>query len=459
MRYSSFEMQSPLPHAELQSNQISRRRPTNFVVALTLIVICLSSTSNYFAYHEPSAIATDFQEYYGLNTQEFGALFTIYSAPNVVLVFFSGMLIDKYGAVSCALLFNSVMLLGCTVCALAPNRGTMSSRSTLLCLLVGRFFLGVGGESICACTSTMLSKWFTKSGHLNTAMAINQSTVQLCGSAAAFALLPRIDSVYVSQWVTVGICGVSLAASAIYGLLEKRYSQYLESMNSSLEKVSYNSELGAESSSVRGSAQTMMQTLQSFPLIFWLIMVQEGLLTGPILYTFTAFGPLYLQENFEATRDARAAGNATSLLYVAIVAAPLTGAAIDRLGHRSLIQFAAAAVVPLVFTALAFQLLQPAVCMLALGLAYSVAESNALAMVSLVVPGSSQGAAFGLYACAVSFALLLEPWSVGALHERTGSFATSIWIFTAITALGALLAMVVFVYDRAHPRWLAGEAE
>lgn len=83
-------------------------------------------------------------------------------------------------------------------------------------LLIGRLFLGLGGESIVACSSTMIATWFTHNGYLNTAMALNQAFVQLFGSSAAFYLLPRLHSIDSVQLFTLAVGVFSLLCNFLY---------------------------------------------------------------------------------------------------------------------------------------------------------------------------------------------------------------------------------------------------
>ena len=171
------------------------RVPSTLVLCITLIIICSVSTNNYFAYHAPSATAREFETYYQLDTQQFGTLFTIYSVPNIILVVFSGIFVDRYGVRFSSLIFNSLILLGVIACALTPfPTDSIRPQSTYAALLCGRFLVGLGGESITACAKIMLSKWYKNTGYLNTALAVNQAFVQLLGSSSAFYFLPRVAS-------------------------------------------------------------------------------------------------------------------------------------------------------------------------------------------------------------------------------------------------------------------------
>ena len=54
-----------------------------------------------------------------------------------------------------------------------------------------------------------------------------------------------------------------------------------------------------------------------------------------------------------------------------------------------------------------------------------------------------------------SLALLVEPLAVGTLREAYGSFTSSVWVFTALTTLGAALALWVMLHDQVSG-WACG---
>jgi MFS family permease len=527
--------------------------PSSLVFVVVLIAICFISINNYFCYHEPSAIALQFEDFYSLSTEDFGTLFTIYSAPNVILVFFSGQFIDQFGLRRSSLVFNGLILLGMLLGAVLPSpkdpSTSLSPNLIYVLLLTSRLVLGLGGESICACVSTMISRWFSSTNHLNTAMALNQANVQLWGSAAAFYILPNVESIPAAQWITVVVCVISLCANLLYNTFDTVYQDYLVQVNevkecqpvqhygdneshhqydpvkqtddcqlshrhddhhsheneqateteeagaahchgheshandhsaslratssSSLLSHSQSEEDGTELESLLPSnpnhtiqikeeekkeqSHGVLMVLKKFPAIFWLLLLHISLVS-PILYTFTAFGPMYLQETFPSTSSAKDAGDAISLLYMSIMAAPFTGMVIDYIGYRSYVQFFASSNIPLIFILLTKGLLDPKVCMVWMGVIFSITESNGMALISLTVPSHLTGTAFGIYSCCISIALLLEPASLGYIRELTGSFALSIWIFTGLTLLGTITAFFVIVYDHYHGKIISKPA-
>jgi MFS family permease len=426
-----------------------------------LATICLISVDNYFAYHEPAALAELYKSEYGLSSPQFGSLFTAYSLPNIVLVFFSGLLVDRLGMGICGVLFNLCIAAGATVCTLVPGAGSSWPAShVLVMLLCGRLLIGVGGESVVATTLKMISRSFAATDHLNTAMAVNQAAIQLLGSSLPFILLPSLGGVAQANRALLIVCLASLSASALYLSLERGCGK--RCFGSDAEKDDEEKPLlkkdapkavpepapeplpalDTRPQSAPAESLSALDTLQAFPRAFWVLLLHIAL-TSPVLWTFSDFGCLYLQEHF-SNRDYTpdSAGKTMSLLYLGIVLAPFSAMLIDRIGHRPLIQLAASSAVPVLFLLMDHHVLSPAISLACLGLTYGITETNGFALVALLVPEHAQGAAFGLVGCAISFALILEPWAVGLLRDKFGSFDATMWMFTGVTVLGAVVAGV-----------------
>ena len=412
---SSAETSNPYlyPSTMQPPSPPSRAAPPFLFSALLLVVIATSNINNFFAYHAPGAIAQSLQSTYHLSTSSFGLLFTLYSLPNIVLVFIGGVLIDRYGPAYTSLLFNVCMLAGMVVFALAPVDQPM------VCFVIGRLLLGFG-ESLCASVATMLGLWF-KGSVLTFSVGFNQAYVQLFGSAAAFYLLPLLPTAVDALWVTAAVCLLSFLANVVYVVLEKGFPQYrpdyqhiAEQYDDSpdhaarplvngyhtagseqaavdsgwkLQGYSHNVDDDAaandeivhvHSDSLSPSPSGVLSSVTSLPLLYWLIILMI-LLLSPILYTFTAFGPLEFQAKWHLT--AAESGAATSVLYVTIIFSPLAGYIIDTFGYRTLIQAVAASFIPLWFVLLTYFDTSPIVGMVLLGLTFAVTESNGYAMI------------------------------------------------------------------------------
>ena len=473
---------SPLAH-------LPRSPPFLFSLFL-LTIIATSNTNNFFAYHAPGAVASSLQSTYHLDTSSFGLLFTLYSLPNIFLVFIGGLAIDRFGPTYTSLLFNLLMLLGMIIFALAPLDAPMPY------FVVGRLLLGFG-ESLCASIATALGMWF-KGSVLTFAVGFNQAYVQLMGSAAAFYLLPLLGSAQRAGWVTAAVCGVSVTANLVYVFIERscidykpEYAELPPSPTLHAGEVEdgggdesdllvgtmqppplYDGRVDDERWKLQGhahniddedeivhvhslspSSSSVTSTLTSLSPLYWLVILMI-LLLSPILYTFTAFGPLEFQDKYYLTPAQ--AGSATSVLYVTIIFSPLAGYVIDTVGYRTLIQFAAASLIPVWFALLTFTSLTPYLGMTLLGLTFAVTESNGYAMVVEVVPPHQLGVAYGIAGCGVSLALLLEPAGVGLLKGLTGSFFLSDLIFIGLAVAGWAVSGAILWYDVRHGSVMSG---
>ena len=390
-----------------------RTAPPFLFSALLLLVIATANINNFFAYHAPGAIAQSLQSTYHLSTSSFGLLFTLYSLPNIILVFIGGILIDRYGPAYTSLVFNFCMLAGMVVFAMAP------ADSPMVCFVIGRLLLGFG-ESLCASVATMLGLWF-KGSVLTFSVGFNQAYVQLLGSAAAFYFLPLLPTAVDALWVTAAVCLLSFLANVVYVVLEKSFPQYrpdyqaivesddeyiandtngvpsangyhtvgteqaavdngwrLQGHSHNVEDDDHDEVVHVHSDSISPSPSGVVGSVLSLPLLYWLIILMIMLLS-PLLYTFTAYGPLEFQAKWHLTPAE--SGAATSVLYVTIIFSPLAGYIIDTFGYRTLIQAVAAAFIPLWFVLLTYFDYSPIIGMTLLGLTFAVTESNGYAMI------------------------------------------------------------------------------
>ena len=117
------------------------RLPYRIVV---LILICNITFGSYYCYDIPGALKGNiFTHFPGMTQLQYNLMYSLYSWPNTVQVFFGGYIIDRYlgvrkgSAICCAVLVLGQAL----VCY-----GVTVSRLNLV--LAGRFLFGVGGETL-----------------------------------------------------------------------------------------------------------------------------------------------------------------------------------------------------------------------------------------------------------------------------------------------------------------------
>jgi MFS family permease len=129
-----------------------------------LVLTCAVMVGNYYCYDIPASLHKQLQDYLPRNTTNmpkysnfevlFSLLYTVYSVPNMILPFFGGFLVDRFGIRICFLRFVFLILLGQGIFTLGlvfKSWGIM---------LFGRVLFGLGGESLGVANGALLSEWF-----------------------------------------------------------------------------------------------------------------------------------------------------------------------------------------------------------------------------------------------------------------------------------------------------------
>ena len=175
---------------------------------LILASICLLTIGTYYTFDEPAALKSQIEDYMrdtGNFELQYSLLFSIYAFPNIILPFFGGFFVDKWGATYCAVIFAILIVAGNSVFAIG-----LGMKSWGL-MYLGRFMHGCGGPNLCVAASTMLSQWFI-GGELSLAFGLDLS-LKRCASVLNNLVSPQVakqSNVVMSAWIGVGMCVMSL---------------------------------------------------------------------------------------------------------------------------------------------------------------------------------------------------------------------------------------------------------
>ena len=138
--------------------------------------------------------------------------------------------------------------------------------------------------------------------------------------------------------------------------------------------------------------------------------------------------------------DAGALRTVALIAWAALILAPAVGAAIDRVGHPSRWLAAALALLALVLTAMAFDVITPAAAMIVVGAATAAALTATYSLPGRLVPAAHVGFAFGVITAFSNLATLAGPAATGAIRDAGASWRMP-WAILAVAALaGALIA-------------------
>ena len=124
---------------------------------IILVLACLMMIGSYYSYDIPAALKTQIDDYTGNSSDyelNFSLLYTLYAAPNVILPFFGGLLVDKFRIRSSLLFFASLITLGQAIFSIG-----ISIKSWPV-IFLGRLVFGLGGECFTVANSALLADWF-----------------------------------------------------------------------------------------------------------------------------------------------------------------------------------------------------------------------------------------------------------------------------------------------------------
>src|SRR5271167_2868119 len=311
--------------------EIARPEPSRLYRWTVLLFVSVAMGGNYYIYDSINPLERIFIDKLGFSATAFGWLNSAYSVAAVATLLIGGIIIDRIGTKKAITFFAVLCLLGAALTAFRGQPGVM---------IAGRTVLGLGAESMIVSVATVLGKWF-KGKELSFAFGINLTIARLASVAADNSPTWANKAFYPQgpagepSWqgpllIAVGAGVLAVACSAGYWLLESYAEKHYElGQAGSIDKLEFGQIFRFNPSYwfVVGLCFTFYSAI--FPFRTFAI----DLFTNKIL---SAHGGLAAAE---AVRVAalKQAGSLNSLLpLAAMIATPLFGLLVDRLGKRAL---------------------------------------------------------------------------------------------------------------------------
>src|SRR3954469_6343623 len=203
------------PNAVTSTTLVSRPEPSKTYRWVVLFFVSMTMFGNYYLYDSIAPVADLLKSQLGFTDQMIGRLYSIYSYAAVATLFFGGILIDRLGTKKAITLFG-------LLCAIAGLLTAVSSNFHIM--LVGRFILGVGAESLIAAVTTALAKWF-KGKEIGFAFGINLTIARLGSLGTDWS--PRLAGRLYTNWhdplwLSAVIGGFCIVGAIVYWILEAR---------------------------------------------------------------------------------------------------------------------------------------------------------------------------------------------------------------------------------------------
>ena len=389
-----------------------------------LVFVSLAMAGNYYPYDAVAPVADLLGSQLGFTDEQIGSLYSDYSVAAVLVLLAGGYIIDRYGTRASIFAFGVICLVAAMLTAISPDFRVM---------LAGRFLLGVGAEPLIVAVTTALAKWF-RGKELSFAFGINLTIARLASVAADNS--PSWARPLYVDWqqplfLAVGITTLCVIGAVAYWILESRTERrYAVGEQEATEKL-------------------VLRDLYQFDRSYWYI-VGLCVVFYSAIFPFRAFAIKYFIEAHGATREY--AGFLNSLLPLsAMVATPLFGLLVDRVGRRALLMAFGALLLLPAFLVMGYTNISLFVPVAMLGVAFSLIPAVMWPAVAYIVAQRRLGSAYALMTLCQQLGVAAVPWLIGRANDTLGAgpaspdgYAGMIWILTGLASAGLIFAVLLW---------------
>lgn len=428
---------------------ISRPEPTRFYRWVVLIFVSLAMAGNYYIYDSINALERIFIDHLGFSATQFGWLNASYSVAAVGTLLVGGIIIDRIGTKKSILAFAIICLLGAAITA---------ARGSAPLMITGRTVLGLGAESMIVAVTTALAKWF-KGKELSFAFGINLTIARLASVAADNSPTWANRAFYPNgpggqpSWqnpllIAVGAGIFAVLCSLIYWALESRAEKEYE-----LGKAGTTDKLE-------------FQGIFRFDLSYWLVVALCFTFYSAI-FPFRTFAIDFFTNKIlaahggvhaaEAVRvlSLEQAGRLNSLLpLAAMIATPLFGLLVDRVGKRALFMMLGSLLLMPVYLMLAYSSISLYVPVSMMGIAFSLIPAVMWPAVAYIVDQSRLGTAYALMTLIQQIGFFLLNLLIGKANDfsnaglsNPGGYSLGMWIFSVLGFIGMALSILLRIRE------------
>src|SRR5208337_20642 len=287
----------------------ARPEPSRLYRWIVLIVVSLAMFGSYYAYDALSPLADVLKAQLHFTDENLGFLQAIYSFPNIFTVVIGGLIIDRLGLRKSLMIFGLLSLIGPAITA---------SSGALPVMAAGRLIFGMGAESLNVAVTAALARWF-KGKELSFAFGLNLTASRL-GTFAALNSPTWARAAY-ANWrtpflIALAFCALCVIGAAVYWAMEVWAEKNYHLGEVSTDKV-------------------VFSDLWKFGVSYWLI-VALCIVFYSAIFPFQTFAVKFFMEAHGTSREF--GGFLSSMLTLfAMIATPLFGLWVDRIGKRALL--------------------------------------------------------------------------------------------------------------------------
>ncbi|MGH9494259.1 MAG: MFS transporter [Candidatus Sulfotelmatobacter sp.] len=400
----------------------TRPEPSRLYRWMVLVFLSLAMFGSYYAYDALSPLADVLKQQLGFSDDNLGFLQAIYSLPNIFTVVIGGFLIDRLGLRKSLMVFGILSLLGPAITATTGSFAVMA---------IGRLIFGMGAESLNVAVTAGLARWF-RGKELSFAFGLNLTICRL-GSFAALNSPTWARAAYANwRWpflIAVGFSIFCVLGAVVYWMMEVRAEKEFHLGETSTDKV-------------------VFTDLFKFGTSYWYI-VALCVTFYSAIFPFQTFAVKYFIEAHGTSREF--GGFLSSMLTLfAMIATPLFGILVDRIGKRALLMMLGSLLLVPVYLMMAYTQVSLYVPMAMMGVAFSLIPAVMWPSVAYIVDQSKLGTAYGVMTMVQNLGLtglnILVGWANtynGASQTNPVGYRPMMWLFSTLGFVGLAFAFLL----------------
>jgi len=407
-------------------SQIVLARPTessSLYLWSALIAVAMCFFGGFFGFDALPPIADLLSKQLHFSDSNIGMIQAAYSFPTIVTLIIGGVVTDRIGVRRSLLLFTLILFLGAVIT-------TLSSR--LWIMVSGRLLFGMGAESMNVALLVAIARWF-RGKQVSFAFGLMLGAGRVGGFMALNA--PSWAHAAFTYWrypllIVAAVSAMSVTGAIIYWILEA------------------NAERKHSLGAVNSSERIVVRDLFQFGTSYWYI-VGLCVVFYSAVYPFQTFAVKFFMDVHGTSREL--GSFITSLLTLfAIIATPLFGLLVDRVGRRPLFMMYGSLLLVPVYLIMGYTHINLFVPMGMMGIAVALIPAVMWQSVGYVVGQAKLGTAYGLMTMLENsglFALnLLIGWAndhghAGTLHPE--GYVLGMQMFSVLGLIAVLLAFLL----------------
>ncbi len=426
-----------------------RPQPSAFYRWSVLVFISVAMGGNYYIYDSINPLERIFIDHLGFSATQFGWLNASYSVAAVATLLIGGIIIDRIGTKKSITMFAVLCLIGA---------GLTASKGSAPIMIAGRTVLGLGAESMIVAVTTALAKWF-KGKELSFAFGINLTIARLASVAADNSPTWANRAFYPqgpngpASWqgpllIAVGAGVLAVTTALIYWFLESHAeAKYELGRAGAVDKLEFRGIFRYNISYwlVVGLCFTFYSAI--FPFRTFAI----DFFTNKIL---AAHGGVSASEAIRVLAHERAGFFNSLLPFSAMIATPLFGLLVDRVGKRAWFMMFGSLLLMPVYLMMAYTNISLLVPVSLMGIAFSLIPAVMWPSVAYIVDQSRLGTAYALMTLIQQIGFFLLNLLIGTANdyshaglENPGGYALGMWIFSILGFVGMALAILLRIRE------------